>query len=418
MKITLSVMKDKLSPDGTVPVYFFFFADGKKKKLFTGERVTLGKGKKVAGDWDEKTQRVIAANQMHKQVNFRLEQMDMFLHSYYSECQLHNRPFDLEQLKLLFKNKFMGEPLPVGEDRKQRTLEYYIREYVEINQTTRSYNYLRKHTALLMHLGNYSPTITPDKVNEKWFAKFIAFCHKQHLTNNSIKPLVTILKNAMILAQKTGEQVPPDYLNFAIKQHQTERVAHTQDELMMLIGYRQVATGTELNVLNMYLVACFTGLRWSDVTNLKWSNVKENVITWRAIKTKDRKDVLMHAIVKQILDFYKGTFLDQVFPDLSEQDANKKIKKICEKLGMDERVQRVRYVGSKRVEENLFKWQAVTFHTARHTHAVISLELGMDLVTLQDNLGHQDPKTTRIYAKMADKTRHENTKSVWDKLGE
>ena len=46
-------------------------------------------------------------------------------------------------------------------------------------------------------------------------------------------------------------------------------------------------------------------------------------------------------------------------------------------------------------EANLPDW--ITTHMIRKGSASISWELGADIVSLQDNLGHSDPKTTRLY---------------------
>lgn len=49
----------------------------------------------------------------------------------------------------------------------------------------------------------------------------------------------------------------------------------------------------------------------------------------------------------------------------------------------------------------------VTFHTGRHTFAVIMLDLGVDIYTVQKLLGHREIRTTQIYAHMLDKKKQE-----------
>lgn len=48
-----------------------------------------------------------------------------------------------------------------------------------------------------------------------------------------------------------------------------------------------------------------------------------------------------------------------------------------------------------------------TFHTRRHTFAVMMLDLGADIYTLQKLLGHKEIHTTQIYAHMMDKKKQE-----------
>ena len=47
----------------------------------------------------------------------------------------------------------------------------------------------------------------------------------------------------------------------------------------------------------------------------------------------------------------------------------------------------------------------ITFHCSRHTFAINSLILGIPIETVSDLLGHNDLRTTQIYAKIVDEKR-------------
>jgi integrase/recombinase XerC len=54
----------------------------------------------------------------------------------------------------------------------------------------------------------------------------------------------------------------------------------------------------------------------------------------------------------------------------------------------------------------------MTTHWLRHTNATHRLLAGASLETTQDELGHADPKTTRIYAKASDQRRQEDAEKL------
>lgn len=146
-----------------------------------------------------------------------------------------------------------------------------------------------------------------------------------------------------------------------------------------------------------FIFSCLTGLRWSDINNLKWSEVQSTNDGWR-------------------ITFHQQKTKGLQYLDISEQARGY----LGEQGNPDERV----FIGlkySSYMNVELSKWMMragitkdITFHCARHTFAVLQLSLGTEIYTLSKLLGHSELKTTQIYAKIIDEKKREAVNKIPD----
>ncbi|MBL1320238.1 MAG: site-specific integrase [Methylophaga sp.] len=137
-----------------------------------------------------------------------------------------------------------------------------------------------------------------------------------------------------------------------------------------------------------FLFSCLTGLRWSDIHKLTWSQCQAFDGGYRITFHQQKTEAL------QYLDISDQAFKlmglesepdEKVFKGL-RYDAyhNLALAKWCMKAGITKNI---------------------TFHCARHTFAVLQLTMGTDIYTVSKLLGHSELKTTQIYADIIDKNR-------------
>lgn len=171
-----------------------------------------------------------------------------------------------------------------------------------------------------------------------------------------------------------------------IKAVEKERLYLTFEEVKAM-----AVTGCNRDSLKRgFLFACLTGLRLSDISNLKWGDVSKNGdftrITFRQKKTK-RQEYLDISDEAAAWMGKRGEPHEEVFRNIIYTRV----------LSKDLRI----WASRAGVNKN------ITFHTSRHTFAVLMLELDVDIYTLQKLLGHASLSTTAIYAKVLDRKKQE-----------
>ena len=169
-------------------------------------------------------------------------------------------------------------------------------------------------------------------------------------------------------------------------QGETSREYLTQEELQAMAQ----AKCKHPILKTAFLFSCLTGLRWSDVNKLTWSEVREEEGQTRLIfqqkKTAGQEYQFISNQARKLLGKRKQEN-DRVFQGLKYgAHFNAEILRWCMKAGITKHI---------------------TFHSARHTHAVLLLENGADIYTVSKILGHKEIRTTQVYAKIVDKKKKE-----------
>ena len=135
------------------------------------------------------------------------------------------------------------------------------------------------------------------------------------------------------------------------------------------------------------LFSCLTGLRISDILELRWENIQKSpdggwCIRFRSEKT-DAESTLPISGEAYLLCGEPGEGL--VFKGLTRQMTQHKLQTWLKSAGID----------GKRI----------TFHCFRHTFATLQVASGTDIYTVQHMLSHANVSTTQIYADIVDSSK-------------
>ena len=285
-----------------------------------------------------------------------------------------------------------------NEFKKQTNFIEYFRNLVNKKETKGN---LGNWYSTQIHLENYAGSNVTFKDIDLQFAEgFKEYLNKakrkdgKPLANNSKASYFAKFRAALNEAVK--EKII--YGNPAVETGNYKTI-ESQREYLTLDELRKLAqTECRYDVLKRaFLFSCLTGLRWSDINNLKWNDVQ------------------------QINNSCRIHFKQQKTKGQQYLDINQQARELMQGIGKpDERV----FIGlnySSYMNVALQMWilkagitKQITFHCARHTFAVLQLTLGTEIYTLSKMLGHSELKTTQIYAKIVDEKIKEAVNKIPD----
>ncbi|MEJ7737440.1 MAG: site-specific integrase [Chitinophagaceae bacterium] len=177
-----------------------------------------------------------------------------------------------------------------------------------------------------------------------------------------------------------------------IRKAETERNFVTLEELNLL-----VRTECRMPVLKTAaLFSALTGLRYSDIEKMVWSELQYikgqgYFIHFKQKKTKGIEILPIPEQAYTLLGESQGP-TDKVFEGLKYSAyANMILKDWILRAGIT---------------------KYITFHCFRHTYATLQLRGGTDIYTVSKMLGHRELKTTQVYAKIIDKTKRDATEKI------
>lgn len=172
----------------------------------------------------------------------------------------------------------------------------------------------------------------------------------------------------------------------AIKEQDAKRNFLTLEELNRLV---QTECVNEL-LKRVALFSALTGLRFSDIVNLRWEQVlndeKGHYIQFTQQKTSARETLYLSPQAYKLMG-ERTNDTDKVFHGLTYSAYQNK--------------HLAQWIGAAGIT------RPITFHCFRHTFATLQIAMGTDIYTVSKLLGHKDLKTTQIYAKVIDNAKRE-----------
>lgn len=415
-------LKEPRSTDDTL-VFLVFRYGNNRVKFSTNERIN-------PKYWNKDTHRARETKQFSGYSNFnhRLETIEDTAKDVFREYQNNNdhRQPTVEEFRELLQQRV--NPETSGND---KTLFGFIDRFIEeaktrVNEKTGkpfSEGIKKGYNQTLKVLKDFQQKkrkrIDFDTIDLNFYNDFTEYLatEKKYAINNIGKHIKT-LKTFLNDATERGYNK-----NFAYKMKKfktfnvpVENIYLNESELDELLNLDLTDEQNYERVRDLFLVGCFTGLRFSDFSNIKPENIKGDFIEITTKKTAEPVVIPIHETIKKIMRKYKGKYENSLPPAISSQKMNDYLKEIGKKLDtLKIPVSNSYTKGGKLVTTNKPKHDLITTHTARRSFASNLYIQGFPAQQIMKITGHQTERAFMKYIKITPKESAKVLQSFWQK---
>ncbi|MCR4661345.1 MAG: site-specific integrase [Clostridia bacterium] len=304
----------------------------------------------------------------------------------------------------------------------EKFLNIWMEDYVKIKnkkRTTIVYkNLIEKH--IKPQLGKLSLKHLNMFVLQIFLNKLINSGNARNgcgLSSSTIQMIMVILKSSMNMAEKLELIKTNPTINLIRPKTIKKRVeCFSLEEQKMIEKY--VFNHRKNKPYYLGIIIClYTGIRIGELLALKWEDIDFNnqilMITKACYEGKDENGLYTKIIdtPKTICSTRNIPLPNQVVELLNEMKRTSKSDYIISKNGKDIMVR-----SYQRSFESILRKLNINhkgFHSLRHTFATRAIELGMDIKTLSEILGHKNASITlNTYAHSLNKHKREMMNNI------
>ena len=261
-----------------------------------------------------------------------------------------------------------------------------------IKQTIRILREFKRKTGKSLHLDN---------IDLEFYDKYIEFAKNKGYRLNTIG---THIKNIKIFMREAFERGLTKNMHFRSKRFKkldenSQKIYLSLNELEALFNFNLSNNPRLDRVKDLFIVGCYTGLRFSDLTKLMVENInkEKRVIKIKTQKTGEPVIIPINKMVNAIIDKYKGLLPTAI----SNEKMNAYIKELGKLVGLDEEVEIVYTVNGQNVRKVFKKYELITTHTARRSFATNAYLMGIPSISIMKITGHKTEKSFLQYIKIS-----------------
>ena len=394
---------------------------------YNGKRIDLHTRIRVEPKyWNSKTQRVkrgyTCCEESDITINAALNTYIKYVNLYFMDCERNFREPILTDLR----DKFNYLYKKTGK-LKSSEFFYLFEQFIEIRSGEKGWgqDMVDVYHRLLEKIKKFQPDIKFTDWNVPTLDNFKESL-AQSMYNDAIKKNLSYLKSFIKWAKSKHYAVNEEYETYNPKLPTAQKqVRYLElDELEKIYNLNLKDNEALDCTRDFFLFQCYTGLRYSDLKQLKRSNIyrdRQGKYFIRLLTEKDN-DVINFQLAKRAVEIYKKYVvlnlddnllfpvlsnqkynehlkeLGKAFPVLSNQKYNEHLKELGKATDLTGEWVDYEYRLQEKIEIHIPKCD-LSSHTARRTFIVTALNEGISTDLIMLITGHSDYNVMRPYIK-------------------
>lgn len=400
--------KKNKNPKKTI---YCYVRNGREKPLIlnTQEKVK-------PANWNKITKRAITSGKGKfdgaKELNLFLDSFENDIKKVIREIRADNVTIEFEEIKRKLIEKYSGKS--TANIFEALDLFIKVRENDLTASTLKKFENLKK---LLTDFQNKNYTkLSFGALDLSFYDSFVNFLiYEKKLNSNSAYKNIALLKTFLAWSYDRGLNKYDYFRKFKKKEFSVDIVTLSEKELKQIESL-DLSDKENLRLdrtRDLFLFACYTGARFSDIFNINRADIKENVWYLRQVKTKNITEIPLIEEAVNILNKYE--LYEKPLPVITNQKLNQYLKDLCKKAKLFDKVRITEQKGNQTVETVFQKYQLITTHTARRTFITLSLTKGMNSQIVMSITGHKSYNSFKKYVNLVTTDKQKALKETWGK---
>jgi integrase len=388
------ILKEPSSKSDTL-IYLLYNYQYNRFKYSTGERIN-------PKNWNPSNQRAKETKNFpeYPEFNTRLDKIQNGINNAFRKLLNDG----IQPNNTLLKQELENELSDNIVKPKKQTFFNFIEKYIKESISIKREGTIKVYNTTFKYLKEYSSKHKPvefENITLEFYNHYTAFLSKEHsLSANTVGKHIKTIKSFMNEATERGlnENLEFRKKKFKTIREEADTVYLSVKELKQFEKLNLSATPRLDKVRDLFLIGCYTGLRFSDFTQIQPENINSDntMLFIRTLKTSERVAIPLHKTVRDILKKHKN----KLPKSYTNQVMNNYLKEIASLANIKELVETTITRGGKVEKSVLPKFKLISTHTARRSFATNLYIADIPTISIMKITGHKTERSFMQYIRI------------------